>query len=853
MVIDKVSEIFQKFDQKKAQWIVATALFVIATLLGNLMSSGLKTLDNLFQLNPQTKTVSDFIGFHMIDFFPLYVILYGIAGASFFVVWTQLKASYESMEQGNKGTARWTTLTELYEQYTQVPKLAKSDDETYPGLSGTLIAQDGDVSFIDEGPAHNKITGRSRSGKDQTKVLPDLDLYSRAEEKPHIISVSTKYEVFAAAKERLEKRGYEVSLFNLIHLERSLMFNPLELIKKAYMKGDVDEAIELCKTFSFPLYHNEEAKEPVWEETAMALVNAIILALCYEFIEKSENPKLTEKYVTLYSAVMMLIELGATDKHGNTLLDKYFASLEPDNPARMEYSTVQFADGQMRSSIFASTQAKLRNFIAPKVAKMMSKSNFGFDRFLGFEGAYTTLIVDEMADSEVDYRENPFKAFDLGSFKTGSEVPLPIVEPVSSQSKMISGFAVPGSTVTVILPTLENATGEFEQLSVTATKSGTFSIKLEKQIESNQAVKVNMAIIKPQAVFMVLPDYIETNYIIASTWIQQVYFVTSQYASENGDKLKKRIRAQLNEFGNLPAFSNIPSIISVGAGRGFLVDFYLQNDNQLRLKYDETHAKIIESEAMNTFFIFSKDKLTRDNFSEQLGETEYISKSRSGGLFSFHKQYTETVETRPLMKSDELGRLMEGETVVDRSVKRRDLKGNKIVPHPIWNRGKTSYSYAYEYLTEQFPNDRNWRQLDMPKVTDIPLKKYGEEFVKRIRRPLNKLLKEESEQENRVELDDIMSHEDAVLDKEYKGFGTGESAAEFEDIQEVKLHVERKLMSEAFSSEDIYVMYQAAIGLYPEKTGEIDSMDYVEEYQDFLALPEHRELNEKYAKLGFFN
>ncbi|WP_317945395.1 VirD4-like conjugal transfer protein, CD1115 family [Carnobacterium maltaromaticum] len=853
MVIDKVSKFFQQLDKKKAQWYLITALFIVATFLGNLASSGLKTLDNLFQLNPEPKTLSDFIGFHMIEFFPLYVIMYLMAGASFFVVWAQLKASYESMEQGNKGTARWTTLKELYEQYTQVPKLAKSDDETYPGLSGTLIAQDGDVSFIDEGPAHNKITGRSRSGKDQTKVLPDLDLYSRAEEKPHIISVSTKYEVFAAAKERLEKRGYEVSLFNLIHLERSLMFNPLELIKKAYMKGDIDEAIELCKTFSFPLYHNENAKDPVWEETAMALVNAIILALCYEFIEKSDNPKLTEKYVTLYSAVMMLIDLGAIDKHGNTLLDKYFSSLELDNPARMEYSTVQFADGQMRSSIFASTQAKLRNFIAPKVAKMMSKTNFEFDRFLGFEGEYVTVKVGESNRFDTEQLENPFKSFDLSSFNSGSEVPIPSVNPVYNHSKIISGYSVPGSTVTVILPTREAATGEFEQVSVTASKTGTFEVKLEKELETDASIKVNMAIIKPQAVFMVLPDYIETNYIIASTWIQQVYFVSSQYASEHGDKLKKRIRAQLNEFGNLPAFSNIPSIISVGAGRGFLVDFYLQNDNQLRLKYDETHAKIIESEAMNTFFIFSKDKLTRENFSEQLGETEFIAKSRSGGLFSFHKQFTETVETRPLMKPDELGRLMEGETIVDRSVKRRDLKGNKIVPNPIWNRGKTSYSYAYEYLTEQFPNDRNWRQLDMPKVTDIPLKKYAEEFVKRIRRPLNKILKEESDQENRLELDDIMSHEDAVLDKEYKGFGTGESAAEFEEIQEVKLHVERKLMADAFSAEDIYLIYQTAISVYPDKVEKIDSMDYVEEYRDFLALPEHRELNEKYAKLGFFN
>ncbi len=89
-------------------------------------------------------------------------------------------------------------------------------------------------------------------------------------------------------------------------------------------------------------------------------------------------------------------------------------------------------------------------------------------------------------------------------------------------------------------------------------------------------------------------------------------------------------------------------MLSVGAGRGILIEFYVQHPNQLIMKYSDKVGEFIEDEAMNKFWLMSGAKKAREDFSALLGEEEVTMKSRSGGLFDINKQFTETVDTRPL-------------------------------------------------------------------------------------------------------------------------------------------------------------------------------------------------------------
>lgn len=586
-----------------------------------------------------------------------------------YVLLTVLSISYSfkfhrqfgDLREGNKGNDRFSTLKEIEKAYKAIPYHPQYviDEETgelvlkrYPGYSGCLISSytpticrlcdkipaiavimslgeqpiiqqklpwlashltlPTPVAFIDQSDCHSIVVARTRGGKDETKLLPDLEIISRSEEMPHIINTTTKYETIEKTKLELEARGYQVSLMNLIDLDKSFGYNPLKIIVAAYIAGNIDEAVELCKTFTHPLYYNPNSKDPIWEDSAMALVNACILALCYEFVDRP-------KYITLSSLVSMLIELSGTyqlKQETRYMLDEYFSSLSLDNPARQEYSTIGVTSGQMRSSIFGSALAKLQKFVAPSVAKLMNRTTFEFERL------------------------------------------------VSS---------------------------------------------------------------KPQAVFILLPDYTETNYIIASTFIQQAYYYLSKYASEHGDRLKKRVRFLLNEFGNMPAFVNISSMISVGAGRGMLFDFYVQDLVQFKITYGEDRAKFIQSQLMNLVYLTTTDHTTLEIISKMLGNREVIQKTRSGKFLS--KTSSETVEKRPLMYPPELGRLLEGEWVVIRS-KRVNDQYEDVLPYPIFNHGTSRMQFAYRYLSSvfrRFPIDklnlsyhcnREWKTSELAEFTN---------------------------------------------------------------------------------------------------------------------------------------
>ena len=69
--------------------------------------------------------------------------------------------------------------------------------------------------------------------------------------------------------------------------------------------------------------------------------------------------------------------------------------------------------------------------------------------------------------------------------------------------------------------------------------------------------------------------------------------------------------------------------------------------------------------------------------------------NRVGTRFALNKSYTEIQEERPLLNPRELMDLEEGENVILRTMYRRDLKGNPVKPHPIFNSRKEGRAFLY--------------------------------------------------------------------------------------------------------------------------------------------------------------
>ena len=160
----------------------------------------------------------------------------------------------------------------------------------------------------------------------------------RAKEKDSVIVNDLKGDMLKNTKDSFEKFGYDVYCLNLVDPTNGIHYNPLDLVKQAYLKGDTTKAQMLANSLSLVCIITQ-TKEPMWEEASISLLNALILAICEIGIETKQT-----QIINMYAVTSMLEELGAyPDEKGNTALDTFFNDLPPTSVARKQYGTIKFS------------------------------------------------------------------------------------------------------------------------------------------------------------------------------------------------------------------------------------------------------------------------------------------------------------------------------------------------------------------------------------------------------------------------------------------------------------------------------------------------------------------------------
>lgn len=636
-------KLIKRLADKKILLSFIIGVFLLVTIFVNLISN---SIDAMFLMLAGGESKFNILfNLFMPNFgYPLlYLLAYGIMTLVLIKFIFNFRASFKDISDGQKGTSRFTTMEEIDEQYKSVDEVETIEEREqggYNGKGGIPIARgykdyiviDGkkvmrEVLYIDDSPTNNLIIGTTRSGKGELFVFPTIDLYSRAEEKASLVVNDPKAELYGASKEILEARGYRVEVLNLINPLNSMSYNPLQLVIDAYEKEDYSTAQGLCKTLTHMLYYKPDTKDPFWQNSAMSLVNALILAVtekCFEDckiyykkideLKNSDNKskgklisnleKEVEKIkskITLYTVANMLSELGSkTDIKGNNELDKYFSKLPVESVAKMQYATSNFSKGEARGSIFSVAMSELNIFTMDEIAKLTSKNSINLK--------------------------------DIG-FKS----------------------------------------------------------------EDN----------RPVALFMTVPDYDTSNHVIASIFVRQLYYVLAKEATFNiPAKCDREVIFLLDEFGNMPAIESMANIITVCLGRNIKFNLIIQGISQLKKLYGDDYKTILGN-CSNKFYIFTNEVETAEEFSKLLGDKTITTYSRSGEILDTTKHQTESVDGRKLLTTDELMHLEEGEVVIVRGTKRRDINGKKIRPFPIFNTAEHTLKYRYEYLGDFFDNTKN--------------------------------------------------------------------------------------------------------------------------------------------------
>jgi len=540
-----------------------------------------------------------------------YGVIVGIFSGKMLLKLYKMRIAFKDINLQTKGSERFTRKKELDEQYVKVPL----DDQEYEGSSGIPVATTTETVregrkkvkkafvYIDRKNTNSLTIGGTQSGKTSLFSYPFLDLIMRAKEKDSVIVNDLKGDMLKNTKEAFEQFGYDVYCLNLVDPTNGIHYNPLDLVKQAYLKGDTTKAQMLANSLSFSLYHNPNAKEPMWEEASISLLNALILAICEIGIETQQT-----QIINMYAVTSMLEELGAyPDEKGNTALDTFFNDLPATSVARKQYGTIKFSQGITRSGIFTGTMAKLKNYTYDAIAKLTLDSDFHLE--------------------------------DLGY-------------------------------------------GE-----------------------------------KPIALFIVYPDWNDSNYSIISTFLSQINEVLAEKATLTGKGVKRRVRYLLEEAANIPAIDGLSRSLNVGLARNLVYHLVVQSYAQLDDKYGDKMSKAITAACGNQIYIMSDEYDDADYFSKKLGEKTVIAPDRHGDPMSTDKSYGEREDGRQLLTPNELRDLKEGEWVVDRTKMRRDLLGRKITPYPIFANIKegTAMHFHYEYLLPRFKGKKNLTELTLSK------------------------------------------------------------------------------------------------------------------------------------------
>lgn len=731
-------------------------MFALATIILNVILSAIDSAFNTinaFTSGKEAETFNILTSIFNLKYMFKYPLIY-LIGYIILTIPTaklifNLKKSFETLNLGQKGKSRFTTLEEIQSQYKAIPE----KDEFYNGGGGVPISRYKDKIYIDTSPVNNLIIGTTRSGKGEMVVVPINDIYSRAEFQASLIVNDPKGELIAMSKETLEKRGYRVECLNLLNPLKSLSYNPLQLIIDAYHNGDIDEAQSLCKTLTYSLYYNPSAKDPFWQNSAMSLVNGLILAVIDECDKKckiidneilnyekksnelsSENKEqnletikknermieLLEKEkekenskITLYTVANMLSELGGKDiqvskvgKDGKektetvNALDNFFQNLPANSVAKMQYATSKFADGSARGSIFAVAMDELSRFTMNSVAKMTSKNSIDL-KDVGFNKRVikkVRVFVKEKLEGNKDIIISPIENTETKNYFAGIGE-IEIKQGFEFKDEMflkdIKAFGYKGEEIKSKI--------EVDSIDIDIDEVGEYELIYSVTDDTYEN--------KPVALFLVTPDYDGSNHVLSSIFIRQLYYVLAKEASlsESG-KCEREVIFNLDEFGNMPAIEGFANIITVCLGRRIRFNLVIQALAQLKKLYGEDDKTIIGN-CGNLMYILTNDTDTAEVVSKSLGEETITIYSRSGEELDITKNRTESLDNSRLLLPSDLLEFKEGEMVVKRVIKRQDLKGNRITPYPIYNHYETAMKFRWEYLSESFDNEKAFKKI----------------------------------------------------------------------------------------------------------------------------------------------
>ena len=289
-------------------------------------------------------------------------------------------SSQKNYRRGEEhGSARWGDARQICKKYSQKPY-----------SQNILLTQNFRISL--DTHKHRRclnilVVGGSGAGKSRGFALPNIMQCCCS-----IVITDPKAELLRKTGGLLEKKGYEVRVFDLINPDTSFCYNPFE-----YVHDDKDVLRLISNLIQNTTPKGSQSSDPFWEKSETALLQALMLYLLHEAPPEEQN----------FAMIMEMLgsaQVKEEDEDYESPLDILFDRLEmrdPDSIAVKQYHIYKQAAGKTAKSILISVGVRLAAFNLPQIAKLTNTDELDLSNMGERKVALFCCIPD--ADTSLNY------------------------------------------------------------------------------------------------------------------------------------------------------------------------------------------------------------------------------------------------------------------------------------------------------------------------------------------------------------------------------------------------------------------------------------------------------------------
>ena len=228
------------------------------------------------------------------------------------------------------------------------------------------------------------IIGSSGSGKTRFWLTPQL-----LQAHSSYVCVDPKGGVLSQVGAFLQRRGYQVKVFNSIDFSKSMHYNPL-----SYIHNEAD-ILKFVDTLIANTKGEGKEGDPFWTKAETLLYCALIAYIIFEAPAEDRN---INNLVDMISGM----DVKEDDESYMNAVDYMFKGLEkrkPDCFAVKQYKKYKLASGKTAKSILISCGSRLAPFDIPQLREIMSYDELELDRI----GDRKTAVFFTISDTTPTY------------------------------------------------------------------------------------------------------------------------------------------------------------------------------------------------------------------------------------------------------------------------------------------------------------------------------------------------------------------------------------------------------------------------------------------------------------------